>query len=280
MSNDSKSLGDKYIKEMLGGRLSQDQSIEEKLQAVLKQFIQAKDYRFYPSKRIPTKMDACDQIVLFAEARPDLISDEIQDYLVREFDACNESSHLVILRILAILKEKRHLPFFRKIIDEKKWHDWTLRAAEEGIAVLNGLLKIAPHANLGTRWIFNEFKAEISENDPSLQELIDNDLQNIKQKVPETGRDLETKDKERQLQQLQHIYDAGLMAPKFRRLKKYETEKDVGPPFIRYSDVMARRFIIRRGGKNWMNSFCDEKTDILVEYKSLEELVNDGWRLD
>lgn len=82
------------------------------------------------------------------------------------------------------------------------------------------------------------------------------------------------------MRQLREIYDGALMAPKFRRMKKFQTEKDPGPPFIRYSDVMKDRYIIRRGGIDWMNSFCDEETEIIATYNSLLELVNDGWRLD
>lgn len=163
-------------------RIKKSGSIDGALTLAVKQFIEAKDYRTLPLGNVPTKMDACDEIACVAEARPDLITEEIQDHLVRQFDSCNEATHLVILRILAILKARRHLPFFEKILAEKKWHDWTLRAAEEGVAVINGTLKIAPHPNLGTRWIFNGFSAEIAHDDPSLQALLEKDAQSIGKK--------------------------------------------------------------------------------------------------
>jgi len=97
---------------------------------------------------------------------------------------------------------------------------------------------------------------------------------------PKPNKDLKTKDREFQLQQLRQIYDGALMAPKFKRRDQDSTKKDPGPPFIRYSDIMADRYIVRRGGKDWMNSFCDEETEILATYESLEELVDAGWRLD
>lgn len=89
-----------------------------------------------------------------------------------------------------------------------------------------------------------------------------------------------TDEKEKQLVELQAIFDGALIAPKFHRLKKYQTDADPGPPFIRFSDVMDDRYIIRRGGKKWMNSFCDEETEIIANYASLTQLVADGWRLD
>lgn len=278
---DIKNNSNAYIESSLIRRsIKKSGSIEGALALAIRQFIEAKDYRTYPPGNVPTKMDACDEIACVAEARPDLITEEIQDHLVRQFDSCNEATHLVILRILAILKARRHLPFFEKILTDKKWHDWTLQAAEEGVAVINGTLKIAPHPNLGTRWIFNRFSSEISPDDPSLQALIEKGAQSTDKKPTESGQDQATKDRDRQVRQLREIYDGALMAPKFRRMKKFQTEKDPGPPFIRYSDVMKDRYIIRRGGKDWMNSFCDEETEVIAAYNSLAELVNDGWRLD
>jgi hypothetical protein len=98
--------------------------------------------------------------------------------------------------------------------------------------------------------------------------------------TPKPNNEMQAKEREFQLQQLRQIYDGALMAPKFRRRDQDSTQEDPGPPLIRYSDVMADRYIVRRGGEDWMNSFCDEETEILATYESLEELVDAGWRLD
>ena len=272
---------DKYIRERLGDRLADGVSIEKALQRSLKQFIEAKDYLMRPPKGIPTKMDACDDIAVFAEARPDLITDTIQDYLVQQFDSCNEATHLVILRILSILKATRHISFFEKIISEKRWHEFTTEAAIEGLGVIQGRVKIAPDSNFCTRWNYNEFRSELPSNDPSHNQLTEDMFANWEKNRIAAKRDFEKNDRDNQLRDLRAIFDGALLAPKFKHSKKYNTKSDEGCPFIRYSDIKEHRYIIRRGGRNfYMDSLCDKETEVIAIYGSLEQLIDDGWRLD
>ena len=86
-----------------------------------------------------------------------------------------------------------------------------------------------------------------------------------------------TTDKDYQMKNIQRIYDDGALSPFFKGNPKYEIR---GAPRIAFSDIMDFKFIIRSDHEGSSNSFWDEKTDIIVQYNTLEELVNDGWRLD
>lgn len=86
-----------------------------------------------------------------------------------------------------------------------------------------------------------------------------------------------TADREYQLINLEKIFHDGALSPVFKRNPKYSND---GVPRIAYSDVMDNKYIIRFDGEFDGNSFWSEDTKILVEYDSIEDLVDDGWRLD
>lgn len=88
-------------------------------------------------------------------------------------------------------------------------------------------------------------------------------------------------DKEYQKKNLQLIYRDASLAPVFHKNDKYckgSFENII--PFIAYDDVMDNKYIIRARDEGIINSFFSEKTEIVVKYESIDELVEDGWRLD
>lgn len=84
-------------------------------------------------------------------------------------------------------------------------------------------------------------------------------------------------DREYQITNLKRIFNDGTLSPVFKANPKYPV---AGIPRIAYSDVMNYKCIIRHDKDCSFNSFWSEETDIIVEYKSIEDLVDDGWRLD
>ncbi len=86
-------------------------------------------------------------------------------------------------------------------------------------------------------------------------------------------------DREYQINNLQRIFGEARLSPVFRRNSKYKTE---GVPRIAYDDIMNDKRIIRcdndfsRSGGFWSNT----DATIIAQYDSIEELVDDGWRLD
>jgi len=88
-------------------------------------------------------------------------------------------------------------------------------------------------------------------------------------------------DKEYQKKNLESIYNAASMAPVFKPNPKYCTGKFADLiPYISYNDVMSYKYIIRGRPTNEHNSFDAQEREIIAEYDSLENLVNDGWCLD
>jgi hypothetical protein len=84
-------------------------------------------------------------------------------------------------------------------------------------------------------------------------------------------------DKEYQIENLERIFKDGALSPVFKRNPKYPVD---GISRIAYDDVMNYKCIIRHDKDFKDNSFWSEDADIIIEYKSIEDLVDDGWRLD
>ena len=85
-------------------------------------------------------------------------------------------------------------------------------------------------------------------------------------------------DKEYQIENLERIFNDGALSPVFKWNPKYPVD---GEPRIAYRDVMNYKYILRNCKESLnFNAFWSEEADIIVEYKSIEELVDDGWRLD
>ena len=82
-------------------------------------------------------------------------------------------------------------------------------------------------------------------------------------------------DKEYQLKTLDKVFMAAAYPIVFKNNPKYHIGWDT--PFIALSDVMALNYIIRIS-KSYEDK--SETNEIIVQYNSLEEIVNDGWRLD
>ncbi len=88
-------------------------------------------------------------------------------------------------------------------------------------------------------------------------------------------------DKDFQKKHIDLIFRDASMAPVFKTHPKYCTNQFSGLiPYICYDDVMEMKYIIRGRPLGQANSFDYEKREIIVEYKSVDEMVNDGWRLD
>ena len=81
-----------------------------------------------------------------------------------------------------------------------------------------------------------------------------------------------------QIKNLDAIYADASMAPVFRSNAKYCVDQFAGlTPYISYGDIMEYKYVIRA------TSDYEDKSDtnpVIIEYGSIEELVNDGWRLD
>lgn len=84
-------------------------------------------------------------------------------------------------------------------------------------------------------------------------------------------------DKEYQTINLERIFNDGALSPMFKSNPKYPVE---GVSRIAYSDIMDHKYVIRHDKDSSDNSFWSEDAEILVEYKSIKYLVDDGWRLD
>ena len=86
-------------------------------------------------------------------------------------------------------------------------------------------------------------------------------------------------DRAYQISKLQEILGGALRSPVFRKNPKYTVD---GVPRIDLNDVMSDKYIIKcdtdfpSSGSCW----CDENAAVIAQYSSIEELVDDGWRLD
>lgn len=74
-----------------------------------------------------------------------------------------------------------------------------------------------------------------------------------------------------------HFFAHGALSPIFKSNPKYPVD---GVARIAYSDVMHRKYIIRHDEEFSDNSCWSKDAKIIAEYKGINDLVNDGWRLD
>ena len=87
-------------------------------------------------------------------------------------------------------------------------------------------------------------------------------------------------DEEYQMKNLERIFTDGALSPVFKRNQKYPI--DGGVARIAYGDVTDYKYVISncKDFSDEFEYFWSEDADIIAEYKSVEELVDDGWRLD
>ena len=80
---------------------------------------------------------------------------------------------------------------------------------------------------------------------------------------------------------LQRIYSEASLAPVFKENPKYCFNQFADMmPYIAYKDILGNKYIIRGRPSGIFNPYDSEERAIIAEYKSLDELVNDGWRLN
>jgi hypothetical protein len=89
-------------------------------------------------------------------------------------------------------------------------------------------------------------------------------------------------DREIQKENLDNIFQKIAYIPVFRRNPKYCVGKFAeSVPYIALYDVIDRSYIIRaRASDEPRDLFDSEKREIIVQYDCMDELINDGWRLD
>ena len=89
-------------------------------------------------------------------------------------------------------------------------------------------------------------------------------------------------DKNQEKQNLERIYENGSASTVFHRNEQYCTGKFANMiAFISINDVMDYKYIIRASNSiDIAQSYAGDRMEIIKEYSSIEELVNDGWRLD
>ena len=86
-------------------------------------------------------------------------------------------------------------------------------------------------------------------------------------------------DREYQIENLKRIFNDGALSPAFHPNQKYQV-KGRGIIRIAYGDVMDYKYIIRYDKSFSSNSYWNENAEVIAEYESIENLVDDGWRLD
>ena len=92
---------------------------------------------------------------------------------------------------------------------------------------------------------------------------------------------MENSDKLFQVSNLERIFRDAAFSPAFRTNPKYCTgEFSDSSPYIAYDDVVNHRYIIRARPVEEFSQYDNELRTVIREYKNIEEIVNDGWRLD
>ena len=88
---------------------------------------------------------------------------------------------------------------------------------------------------------------------------------------------------EREVRLFKQVYDLAKYAPYVRWNPKYKTEKfNEMTPYICIDDIVNYKYVICAIPDEEVTMALQElhRRNVIVEYNSIEEMVNDGWILD
>jgi len=172
------------------------------------------------------------------------------------------------------LDKERALDFYKKFnrVDANVSRGFTK-------AIINGVFD-----NPDSNEAISQIEQDIRDIDSMVVEFFKN-LDNIPDLDTLTNAELPSNNQESdfnfQLMHLKRIFDDASMSPAFHSHPKYCIGKFMNMiPYISYNDIMNRKCIIRARPVYKYNSFDSEERDIIIQYESIEKLINDGWRLD
>ena len=86
-------------------------------------------------------------------------------------------------------------------------------------------------------------------------------------------------DRDYQISNLQRIFGEACFSPVFKDNPKYQVD---GVPRIAHDDIMAYKCVIKADNNfQGIGGFLSGQDAVIIaQYNSIEELVDDGWRLD
>lgn len=88
-------------------------------------------------------------------------------------------------------------------------------------------------------------------------------------------------DKDHQKKRLESILREASFAPIFKRHPKHCIDRFAElTPYISFNDIIINRFLIRGCPIGPGNSFDSGQREIIIEYATIDELLEDGWQLD
>ncbi len=87
--------------------------------------------------------------------------------------------------------------------------------------------------------------------------------------------------KNHQKKRLISIFKEAAFAPIFKHHPTYCIDRFAElTPYISYDDVVDNKFSIRGCPIGSGNSFDSGEREIIIEYATIDELLDDGWQLD
>ena len=90
-------------------------------------------------------------------------------------------------------------------------------------------------------------------------------------------------DIDREIRLFKQVYDDAMYAPYVRWNPKYKTEEFNGmTPYICIDDICDYKYVVCAIPDEEAVTMLQEqqRRNVIVEYNSIEEMVEDGWRLD
>lgn len=183
----------------------------------------------------------------------------------------------IYIQDLAVNKKREEAFLLIFCFSDKHWHDlWCKNDLKgQGLFQWDGDFKFEDNLEDGINKFFlnEEFRPTI--------DIVTNTDKPL-EKPEKTREELLGDDIAYQIRSLNKIYEGATLAPVFHRNTKYcinDLEKSI--PYISYDDIMAYKYIIRgRNTDEEFNNFDSKERQVIVEYKSIEDLAKDGWRLD
>lgn len=175
---------------------------------------------------------------------------------------------------------------FKKLLSNpgiiKEYHDWLRISSNKGLCAFVGIkqvyLRDINHLLLNILIYITDNCSVVG-----LKQMITEGIKDFGEDAVIRTLDDVLEEIERRIKEFKEHYDSPIVSPQLRWNKKYKTtELEKYTPIIAINDLVNRNYVVCAIPNEKVEMFLMQlsRTDkVIAEYNSLEEMVEDGWRM-
>lgn len=204
------------------------------------------------------------------------------DSIDKSFENNEVDSNVELVSPEEMMAEANSKAYFKKLSSHpgiiKEYHNWLRISSYKGLYAFVG---IKPVYLRDTNTMQLNILMYITEED--LKQMIVDGIKDFEEDVVIRTLDDVLEEIESRKQEFKEHYDSPIVSPQLRWNKKYKTtELEKHTPIIAINDLVERNYVVCAIPNEKVEMFLMQitRTDkVIAEYKTLEEMVEDGWRM-